>query len=187
MHYNSDISASRKELPRSEAPLSDAERGAVVGEFQNWVFEQLGQLPSVQKQLFKRFKGPDFNVTGKDPEFEVGIYRLSLRDNIIGNWHVDDTTESAERQLLLRVRPVTDTGNPSDYFTVYSLCEYEGCPTTNSIERYTDGVLQFYPTDEIVATLIVDPTGVVDSAKQALTRVLFGSTSTEQTPEIPSQ
>lgn len=162
---------SRSERTRTEAPLTDAERGAVVGEFQDWLFGQLGQLPPVTEQLFKRFKGPSFNVAGKDGGFHIGNHLVSVKNNISGNWHVDDETVKAARQVVIRVEPISDTWNPEDCFTVYSVCEYEGDPKTNEIKTFTDGELQLYPTDKPPKTLIGAPDGVVDAAKQALTRV----------------
>jgi len=137
----------------------------------------------VHAQLFDRFKGPDFNTGKKDSNvFAVRQYRVDVRNNIGGNRHGDDSTVEATRQLVLRVRPVADTWNPSDYFTIYSVCEYEGDPKTDEVKKYTDGELQLYATDEAVKTLIGDPEGVVEASKTALTRVFFGSDSDTQTP-----
>ncbi len=179
---------SRSERPRTEAPLTDAERGVIVGAFQDWLFGQLGQIPAVKDQLFQRFKGPSFNVAGNDGGFHIGNYHVSVKNNISGNWHIDDTTQLAQRQVVVRVKPVADTQSPEDYFTVFTVCQYEGDPKTYEINRFTDGELQLYETDKPQKTLIGDPDGVVDAAKQALTRVFSSGLRVDgQSPGTPAQ
>lgn len=180
--------ASRSELSRSEAPLSDAERGVIVGAFQDWLFDQLGRTPTVKDQLFDRFKGPSFNIAGRDGGFRIGDHIVSVRNNISGNWHVDDITEKASRQVVVRVQPITDTGNPQDYFMVHTVCEYEGDPKTDEIKGFTDGELQFHATDKPPKTLVADSRGAVNAAKKALKRVFSsGQRSGESPQENPAQ
>ncbi len=182
------MSPSRSERPRTEASLTDAERGVIVGEFQDWLFGQLGQIPAVKDQLFQRFKGPGFNVTGNDGGFHIGHYLVSVKTNISGNWPIDDTTQKAQRQVVVRVKPLADTWSPEDYFTVFTVCQYEGDPKTDEIKRFTDGELQLYETDKPQKTLIGDQDGVVDTAKQALMRVFSSDQHVDgQSPEIPAQ
>lgn len=173
------------ELPRPEHPLTATERGKVAGEFQNWVFDQLDRLPTVKEQLFARFKGPNFNVSGNDGVFVIGRHKVAVRQNVDGNRYVDDTSSAACRQMVLEIRPLVETFDLRDYFTIFSTCDYQGNPSTNTVDAYRDGELNYYPDSMTGKTLLTDPRGVVDIAKQALTNVFAGSTLNEPPQGTP--
>lgn len=185
-------------------PMSPAERGAIIGPFQDWALDTIFDLPEAKDARLRQltqFKDDKFNTLLKnlrELNFERNGNFVSIRTDFDDDPKYKNGLTTVERGLLIDVRPLRhDDDGSANTLEVHSFSEYSGDASANTVSLYHDGGIRAWmgsdpiidltvATDvnledgndslEVLKKLLIQKLGLEPEDQEAATKVQLGFT-----------